>query len=122
MDVEGRSGLVIAEHQVPGQFVRLDPLALQRRRQVEHHHVRLVMSENGGYIVPADRVRPCFEKGFDPVLFGIGVFRHGFGSFVHSEDEQRGMNPTGGAVVRPGRGERRRTARKTPSVGGEAAS
>src|SRR5262249_41737447 len=34
-DVESRSGLVIAEKQAPGLFVRLDPPALQRRRQVE---------------------------------------------------------------------------------------
>jgi hypothetical protein len=33
LDVEGRSRLVIAEKQIPGLFVRLDPLALQRRRQ-----------------------------------------------------------------------------------------
>jgi hypothetical protein len=38
LEVEGRSGLVIAEEQVPGLFVRLDALALQGRRQVEHHH------------------------------------------------------------------------------------
>ena len=93
-DVEGRSGLVIPEEQVPGLFVRLDPLALQGRRQVEHHHVRLVMSEDGRNIVPADRVRPGFEKGLDPALFGVGVFRYGFGSFVRSEDERRGINPT----------------------------
>src|SRR5919197_1298561 len=94
LDVEGRSALVIAEKQAPGLFVRLDPLALQRRRQVEHHHVRLVMSEDGGNIVPANRVHPGFEKGLDPDLFSVGVFRHRRGSFVRSEDERRDMNPT----------------------------
>jgi hypothetical protein len=74
LEVEGRSGLVVAEEQVPGLFVRLDALALQGRRQVEHHHARLVMSKDGGDIVPADRVRPGFEKSPYPDLFGIGGF------------------------------------------------
>jgi hypothetical protein len=39
-----------------------------------HYHIRLVMSKDGGNIVPADRVRPGFEKGLDPDLFGIGGF------------------------------------------------
>jgi hypothetical protein len=38
------------------------------------------MSEDGGNIVPADGVRPGFEKGLDLGLFGLGVVRHGFGS------------------------------------------
>jgi hypothetical protein len=63
LDVKGRSELVIAEEQVPGLFVGLDALTLQGRWQVEHHHVRLVMSEDGGKIMPADRIRPIFEKG-----------------------------------------------------------
>jgi hypothetical protein len=66
-------------------------------------HVRLVMSENGRNIVPPDRVRPGFEEGFDPGLFGVGVLRHGFGSFVHSEDEQRARIRHARAVVRLGR-------------------
>src|SRR6266446_7755670 len=81
LEVECRSWLVIAEEQVPCLFVRLDPLALQGRRQVEHHDVWLVISEDSGNIVPANRTRPGFEKGLDPDLFGVGVFRHGFGSF-----------------------------------------
>src|SRR5690348_4035803 len=44
LDVEGRSGLVIAEEQVPGLFVCLNPLTLQGRRQIEHHHIWLMMS------------------------------------------------------------------------------
>jgi hypothetical protein len=82
LDVEGRSGLVISEEQVPGLFIRLNPLTLQGRRQVEHHDVWLVMSEDGGNIVPANCVRPGFENGLDPDLRGVGVFRHGFVSFV----------------------------------------
>lgn len=83
LDVEGRSGFVIAEEQVPGLLVRLYSFALRGRRQVEHHHVRLVMGEDGGNIMPPDRVRPIFEKAPDPRLFGmIGVSGHRFGSFV----------------------------------------
>jgi hypothetical protein len=75
------------------------------------------MSENGGNVVPADCVRPGFKKGFDPGLFGVGVFRHGFGSFVRSEDEQRSMNPTRARGHAAWTWERRKTARRTASVG-----
>jgi hypothetical protein len=73
LDVVGRSGLVIVEKQAPGLFVRLDPFALQRRWQIEHYYVRLVMSEDGGKIVPADGVRPVVDKvdgtvGFDGLV------------------------------------------------------
>src|SRR5262249_33237016 len=71
LDVEGRSGLVIAEKQTPGLFVRLDALALEGRGQVEPHHVRLVVSKDGGNIVPAEGTRPPFEKGFDLDLFAV---------------------------------------------------
>jgi hypothetical protein len=52
------------------------------------------MSEDGGNIVPADRVRPGFEKRLDSDFFRVGVVRNGFGSFVLSEDEPRGVNRT----------------------------
>ena len=40
-----------------------------------------MMREDGGKIVPADSVRPSFEKGFDPDFVG-GAFRHGLASLV----------------------------------------
>src|SRR6185312_16872483 len=86
LDVEARSRLVIAEHETPSLFVCLDAFALQRRRQVEHDHVRRVMSENGGKVVPADSVSPGLEQALDPNLFAIVSVcrhgRHGAGSFV----------------------------------------
>jgi hypothetical protein len=62
----------------------------------------LVMSEDGGQImpadrirpVPADRIRPVFEKGFDADFFSVDSFRHGFDSSVASEDERKDVNPT----------------------------
>ena len=80
--IEGSPRLVVTEEQVPSLFVCLDPFALQRRRQVEHDDVGFVMSEDGGNVVPTDRVGPGFERGLDPELFGVGVFRHCAGSFV----------------------------------------
>src|SRR5947207_2846713 len=61
--VEGRTGLVVTEKQIPGLFVCFDTVALQWWRQVEHHHVPLVVCEDGGKIVPADSVRPALKKG-----------------------------------------------------------
>jgi hypothetical protein len=80
--VEGRTRLVVTEKQVPGLFVGFDAPALKWRRQVEHHNVLLVVRKNGGKIVPADSVRPALEKGFDPVVFGVGLFRHGLDSLL----------------------------------------
>jgi hypothetical protein len=54
----------------------------------------LVMSEDGGQIMPADRIRPVFEKGFDADFFSVDSFRHGFDSSVASEDERKDVNPT----------------------------
>jgi hypothetical protein len=75
-----------------GLLVRVNPLALQRWRQVEHYHyhIRLVMSENGGNVVPADRVRPRFEKGFEPGLLASSDMAS---VPLHSEDEQRSIDP-----------------------------
>ena len=67
---------MVTEKQIPGLFVGFDAPALKWRRQVEHHHVLVVVRENGGKIVPADGVRPALEKGFDPGFFGVGLFRH----------------------------------------------
>jgi hypothetical protein len=80
--VEGRTGLVVTEKQIPGLFVGFDAPALKWRRQIEHHHVPLVVRKNGGKIVPADSVRPALEKGFDPSFFGVGMFRHGLDSLL----------------------------------------
>jgi hypothetical protein len=76
--VEGRTGFVETEEQIPGLFVGFDAPALKWWRQVEHHHFSIVVGENGGKIVPADCVRPALEKGLDPGFFGVVVFRHGF--------------------------------------------
>ena len=75
--VEGRTRLVVTEKQIPGLFVGFDAPALKWRRQVEHHHVPLVVRKNSGKIVPADSVRPALEKGFDPGFFGLRLFGHG---------------------------------------------
>src|SRR5579859_6719046 len=71
LNVKRRSGIVVAEEQVPGLFVGLDALTLEGRRQVEHHHVPLVMCEDGGKIMPADRVRPVFKKRPDADFFSV---------------------------------------------------
>jgi hypothetical protein len=47
------------------------------------------MSEDGGNIVPADGVRPGFEKSLDLGLFGVGVHGHGFGSIVVQRTSER---------------------------------
>jgi hypothetical protein len=119
LDIEGRPGLVIAEEQVvPGPSIRtrrspcIAGAAASRTSPCPARDEREWRD-----IVPADRVRPGFEKGFDPGLFGVGVFRHGFGSFVHPEDEPRGMNPTQARVRATLTRERRGTARRTASVG-----
>lgn len=92
--VEGRTGLVVTEKQIPGLFVGFDAPALKWRRQVEHHDVTLVVRKNGGKIVPADSVRPVLEKGFDPGYFGVGLFGHGLNSLLRPEDERGRANPT----------------------------
>jgi hypothetical protein len=38
------------------------------------------MSEDGGKIMPADRIRPVFEKGLNTGFFSVDRFRHGFDS------------------------------------------
>jgi hypothetical protein len=45
------------------------------------------MSEDGANIVPADRIRPSFEKGLDPGLVGVGLLGQGFGSFAQRTSE-----------------------------------
>ena len=80
--VEGRTRLVVTEKQIPGLFVGFDAPALEWRRQVEHHHVPLVVRKNGGKIVPADSIRPALEKDFDPGLFGLGLFINSLGSLL----------------------------------------
>jgi hypothetical protein len=92
--VEGRTGLVVTEKQIPGLFVGFDAPALKWRRQVEHHHVPLMVRKNGGKIVPPDSLRPTLEKGFDPGFFGVGLFRHGSDSLLRPQDERRLANPT----------------------------
>jgi hypothetical protein len=82
-EVKGCAGFVVAKKQVPRLSVCLDASALKRRRQIEHHHFLIMMREDRRKIMTADRIRPGFEKGFDPDLFGVGAFRHGFGSFAH---------------------------------------
>ena len=80
--VEGRTGLMVTEKQIPGLFVGFDAPALKWRRQVEHHHVPLVVRKNGRKIVPTDSVCPALEKGFDPGFFCVGLFRHGLDSLL----------------------------------------
>src|SRR5262249_53160388 len=42
----------------------------------------LMMGENGWNIVPADGIRPGFEKSPDSGLFSVGVLIHGFASLA----------------------------------------
>ena len=81
-EVEGRTGLVVTEKEIPGLFVSFEADALEWRRQVEHHHVPLVMRENDGKIVPADSVGPTLENAFDPGFIGVGLFGHGLDSLL----------------------------------------
>jgi hypothetical protein len=69
---------VVTEKQIPGPFVGFDTAALEWRRQVKHHHVSLMVCEDGGEIVPADGLRPALEKGLDPGFISLGLFKHGW--------------------------------------------
>ena len=46
LDVENHRIVRPREKQVPGRSVRVDPLRLQRRWNVEHQHVRRVVTQN----------------------------------------------------------------------------
>jgi hypothetical protein len=117
LDIESRSGLVIAEEQVPGLLVRLDPLALQGRRQVEHHHVRLVMSENGGTTCRRTASAQVSRRALIRVPSALAHSDMAW-LLVYSEDERSAMNPHGRAVVRLDVGAKKdRFCRR---VGGEA--
>src|ERR1700727_2943205 len=68
---------MILEEQIPCFPVLIQSARLQRRRDVEHHDVLLMMCEDAREIVPADRVRPSFDKRFD-LRFGCsGLLYHG---------------------------------------------
>jgi hypothetical protein len=75
---KARSGLMIAEEQVPGPFVRLDPLALEGRRQVEHHDILIMMGKNARKVMPADSISPPFDERFDLCLGRFAWLRHRF--------------------------------------------
>src|SRR2546426_11001019 len=64
--VEGRTRLVETEKQIPGLFVGFDAPALKWRRQVEHHHLPLVVRKNGGEDGRAGHPPPPPQKGVDP--------------------------------------------------------
>src|SRR5215475_2886389 len=53
-EVKGCAGFVVAKKQVPGLGVGFDASALERRRQIEHHHFLIMMGEDRGKIVTAD--------------------------------------------------------------------
>jgi hypothetical protein len=67
--------LVIPEEQIPGFLVLVDSPRLQRRRNVEHHDVLVMMGKNGGKIMPADGVRPCLDNRSD-LTFGVAALLH----------------------------------------------
>jgi hypothetical protein len=75
LDVERLLRLVIPEEQIPRFLVLIHSARLQRRRDVEHHDILVVMGKNGRKIVPADRVRPCFDDRPD-VAFGRSLLLH----------------------------------------------
>jgi hypothetical protein len=92
---------VVTEKQVPGLFVGFDASALKRRRQIKHDNVRVVVSENGRQVVPADGVRPILKKSFDPGFYGGCRYWHGLDSQLFSEDERRLASPTRSANFFP---------------------
>jgi hypothetical protein len=81
-EVEGCAGFVVAKKQVPRLGVRFDASALKRRRQIEHHHVSIMMREDRGKIVTADSICPALKQGSDQGFFGVGLFRHGLVSLL----------------------------------------
>ena len=69
---------MIAEEQIPGPFLRLDPLALEGRRQVEHHDILIMMGKNARKVMPADSISPSFDERSDLSLGRFGWLRHSF--------------------------------------------
>jgi hypothetical protein len=88
---------------------------LEGRRQVEHHHVRLVMSEDGGKT--ANRVRPGIEQSLDPDFFGIGEFRHSFAP-LSVKGRAKEHEPDMGATKKIGVGATRGGARDRAHLDG----
>jgi hypothetical protein len=74
--VEGRTRLMVTEKQIPRLFVGFETAALEWRWQVKHHHVSLVVCEDGGKIVLADGTRPALKEGFDLGFISVGLFNH----------------------------------------------
>ena len=77
LDVERLRRPVIPEEQIPCFPVLIHSARLQRRRHVEHHDILFMMGKNGGKIMPADRVRPCFHDRRDLILGRSVLLRHG---------------------------------------------
>jgi len=89
---------VISEEQVPGFLVLIHSSRLQRRRDVEHHDVVLMMRKNTGKIMLADCVRPCVDNRLDLTFGRSASLHHGSRSnrllMYVPEDERRGADPT----------------------------
>src|SRR6267378_2999888 len=76
--IERLRWLVIPEEQIPGFLVLIHSSRLQRRRDVEHHDVLLMMGKNTGKIMPADCARPCVDNRFDLTFGRSALLHHGF--------------------------------------------
>jgi hypothetical protein len=79
--VERLRRLVILEEQIPRFPVLIHSSRLQRWWKVEHHDVLLMMGKDTGKIMPADCVRPCFDKRFDLVFGRSALLLHGSRSY-----------------------------------------
>jgi hypothetical protein len=75
--VERLRRLVVSEEQIPGFLIFIHSSRLQRRRDVEHNDVLLVMGENVGKIMPADCVRPFFDERSDLPLVRSALLGRG---------------------------------------------
>ncbi|KTT89234.1 hypothetical protein NS44R_15050 [Mammaliicoccus sciuri] len=62
LDIEGVGRAVTAVEQVPRLPVRVQSARLQRRRNVEHHDILIVMGENARIVLSADRGRPGVDE------------------------------------------------------------
>ncbi len=66
--VEGNGTLGARVEQVPGLHVRVQPTREQRRRDVEHQHVSIVVGADGGQVLVSNGFCPLVDEGTNLLL------------------------------------------------------
>src|SRR5690242_4054760 len=75
-DVEGLSGLVIGEEEIPRLLVFSQAARLQRRWHVEHDNVVIMLRQYGRQVMPPDSVCPSLDNCLDLRLSSSLSLRH----------------------------------------------